>query len=80
MNKIGINFHLVEQGGGTLYTSAGAKEWESQIHSDHRNYVNGIVKDNSSTIEYITFGENVAFIHIVKLLPDRGGDGISALR
>ena len=80
MNKIGITFYSVDQGAKKNHASAGAKEWESQIHSDHRNYVNGIVKDNSSTIEYITFGENVAFIHIVKLSSyGRSGDGFSAI-
>ena len=85
MNKIGIIVSRVSSGAEILFSSEAAKQWQNEA-LDTRNYLKCIDiekipedKFDSTFFDFVTFGNDVAFICTNKYISGRDSDLISAM-
>ena len=85
MNRIGIIVSRVSSGAEILFSSETAKKWQNEA-LDTRNYlkcidVEKILEDkfDSTFLDFVTFGSDVAFICTNKYISGRDSDLISAM-
>ena len=73
MNRLGLIIGLISEGESKIYISDSAKEWE-RYYIDPRNYVKKVENHDSTFVDFVCYGDDVALVYMHRKISGRDGD------